>query len=55
MVAIAAGIGREYRALGLIGTEHFLSHMYQLALPPLFPQIMMDLDRVASESLTEVG
>ena len=44
MIAVAAGIGREYRALGLIGTGHFLSHLYQLALPPLFPLIMIDLD-----------
>ncbi len=44
MVAVAAGIGREFRALGLIGTGHFLSQLYQLALPPLFPLIMIDLD-----------
>ncbi len=44
MIVAAAGIGREYRALGLIGTGHFLSHLYQLALPPLFPLIMIDLD-----------
>ena len=44
MVAVAAGTGREFRALGLIGTGHFLSHLYQLALPPLFPLIMIDLD-----------
>ena len=44
MIAIAAGIGREFQALGLIGTGHFLSHLYQLALPPLFPLIMIDLN-----------
>ena len=44
MVAVAAGTGREFRALGLIGTGHFLRHLYQLALPPLFPLIMIDLD-----------
>ncbi len=44
MVAAAARIGAEFRALGLIGTGHFLSHLYQLALPPLFPLIMIDLD-----------
>jgi MFS family permease len=44
MVAVAAGMGREFRTLGLIGTGHFLSHLYQLALPPLFPLIMIDLD-----------
>ena len=44
MVAVAASIGREFRVLGLIGTGHFLSHLYQLALPPLFPLIMIDLN-----------
>jgi MFS family permease len=43
-MAAVAGIGAEFRALGLIGTGHFLSHLYQLALPPLFPLIMIDLD-----------
>jgi MFS family permease len=44
MAAVAAGTGAEFRALGLIGTGHFLRHLYQLALPPLFPLIMLDLD-----------
>ncbi len=43
-MAAVAGIGAEFRTLGLIGTGHFLSHLYQLALPPLFPLIMIDLD-----------
>ena len=51
MAVVAAGTGREFRALGLIGTGHFLSHLYQLALPPLFPLIMLDLDA----SLTGLG
>lgn len=32
----AAARAREVRVLGLIGTAHFLSHFYILALPPLF-------------------
>lgn len=32
----AAPQAREVRVLGLIGTAHFLSHFYILALPPLF-------------------
>lgn len=29
--------GHDAKVLGLIGTGHFLSHFYLLALPPLFP------------------
>lgn len=36
MPAPAAQTTREVRILGLIGTAHFLSHFYVLALPPLF-------------------
>ena len=32
----AAQHAREVRVLGLIGTAHFLSHFYLLAIPPLF-------------------
>jgi MFS family permease len=32
----SAARGREARVLALIGTAHFLSHFYILALPPLF-------------------
>ncbi|MCC7282195.1 MAG: MFS transporter [Acetobacteraceae bacterium] len=32
----AAPQAREVRVLGLIGTAHFLSHFYILAIPPLF-------------------
>ncbi len=35
-------MGRDVRILGLIGTGHFLSHFYHLALPPLFPLIKAD-------------
>lgn len=37
-MAIAPGIGRrEGAVLGLVGSGHFFSHFYMLALPPLFP------------------
>jgi MFS family permease len=35
MTAAAPAIGRDARVLGLIGGGHFLSHFYQLCLPPL--------------------
>lgn len=35
--ATAPAAGREVRAIGLVTSAHFLSHFYQLALPPLFP------------------
>jgi MFS family permease len=43
MVAATATVGRQIQAIGLIGFGHFLSHLYQLALPPLFPYIRDDL------------
>jgi MFS family permease len=33
----AEGLGRDVRTIGLVGTAHFISHFFQLALPPLFP------------------
>ena len=36
-IAAAPAAGREVRAIGLVTSAHFLSHFYQLALPPLFP------------------
>ncbi|HEY9568421.1 MAG TPA: MFS transporter, partial [Thalassobaculum sp.] len=36
-VAAAPAAGREFRAIGLVTSAHFLSHFYQLVLPPLFP------------------
>jgi MFS family permease len=30
---------RDFRVIGLVGLAHALSHLYQLALPPLFPLI----------------
>ena len=33
----------EIQAVGLVGSAHFLSHFYQLTLPPLFLAIQADL------------
>ncbi len=43
MTATATALRREVRAVGLISAAHFLSHFYQLALPPLFLAIHGDL------------
>lgn len=44
MAGVATGpIARDVRVLGLIGTGHFLSHFYHLALPPLFILMKADL------------
>ena len=43
MDAAATVIHREVRAVGLISAAHFLSHFYQLALPPLFLAIQGDI------------
>ena len=43
MTAAATAVRREVEAVGLIGAAHFLSHFYQLALPPLFILIHDDL------------
>ena len=43
MTAAATGPKREVEAIGLISAAHFLSHFYQLALPPLFLLIHEDL------------
>ena len=36
-LAAAQPVRAEIRVLGLVTSAHFLSHFYQLALPPLFP------------------
>ena len=36
MATASVGRRREFQAVGLIGAGHFMSHLYQLALPPLF-------------------
>ncbi len=43
MTAAATTLRREVEAVGLISAAHFLSHFYQLALPPLFLAIHDDL------------
>ncbi len=40
--AATSAFGRDIRILGLVGSGHFLSHFYHLALPPLFFLIKAD-------------
>ena len=40
----SAGIGREIRAISLVGFGHFLSHFYMFGLVPLFVAISADLN-----------
>ena len=37
-------LGRDARVLGLVGTGHFLSHFYNLTLPPLLPLLRSEFD-----------
>ena len=37
-------MGHSVRVISLVGAAHFISHIYQLALPPLFPLLAVDLD-----------
>ncbi len=37
MTVATVALGREMRVIGLVTGAHFLSHFYQLVLPPLFP------------------
>mgnify|MGYP006871976892 CR=1 FL=1 len=32
----------EIKTIGLVSIAHLLSHLYMLALPPLFPQLRED-------------
>ena len=43
MSAPAAGMGHSVRVISLVGAAHFMSHIYQLALPPLIPLLAADL------------
>lgn len=43
MATASVGRRREFQAVGLIGAGHFMSHLYQLALPPLFLMMKADL------------
>lgn len=43
MDAHAAGLRHDGRVLGLVCGGHFMSHIYLLALPPLFPLLQSEL------------
>ena len=40
---IERGVGDDVRVIGLVGVGHFVSHFFQLALPPLFPVLRDEL------------
>jgi hypothetical protein len=42
-VAAADRLLRDVRVISLVGTAHFVSHFFQLALPPLFPVLKAEL------------
>ena len=44
MVSAGAGTAHTIRVLSLVGTAHFMSHVYYLALPPLFPLLVKEFD-----------
>ncbi len=37
LTVLERGVGDDVRVIGLVGFGHFVSHFFQLALPPLFP------------------
>jgi FSR family fosmidomycin resistance protein-like MFS transporter len=39
----ADSLRRDVRVISLVGTAHFVSHFFQLALPPLFPVLKAEL------------
>jgi FSR family fosmidomycin resistance protein-like MFS transporter len=43
LTAVAENLGRDARIVGLISLGHLLSHVYMLALPPLFPVLRQEL------------
>lgn len=43
MQADAVAVGRDFKVTGLVSFGHLLSHLYMLALPPLFPYLRQDL------------
>ncbi len=51
MSAPAAGLAHSARVISLVGAAHLMSHVYQLALPPLFPLLARDF----SVSYTALG
>ena len=40
--AAGGGLRRDVRVIGLVGGAHFVSHFFQLTLPPLFPLLRDD-------------
>src|SRR5688572_22660937 len=40
---IERGVGDDVRVIGLVGFDHFVSHFFHLALPPLFPILRDEL------------
>ena len=40
----ASALRRDVRVIGLVGFAHFLSHLFQLTLAPLFPLIKAEFD-----------
>lgn len=44
MNAQAASLGQSARVISLVGVAHLMSHVYQLALPPLFPLLARDFE-----------
>ncbi|MBI1777050.1 MAG: MFS transporter [Proteobacteria bacterium] len=44
MVDTAAAIRRDTIVIGLVGSAHFLSHFFQLAIAPLFPLLRLEFD-----------
>ncbi len=51
MTSVSASTAHTVRVLGFIGSAHFMSHVFNLALPPLFPLLVQD----TSLSYTELG
>jgi len=42
--AASASFRRDARVIGLVGLAHGMSHLFQLALPPLFPLLRAEFD-----------
>ena len=40
----AAGLAHSARVISVVGAAHLMSHVYQLALPPLFPLLARDFE-----------
>ena len=51
LAATASSRATDARAIGLIGAAHFVSHVYMLVLPPLFPYVKAEFN----VSYTELG